>query len=152
VTGTGTINDESGSVGSASESSGGGSGSAGGSSNSNGGAILLVAGAVVAAVVAGGVLWLRNSGLLKAAAKAVELGGIAVDEAGNVLQNATILVQQLQDGKPVTVQTTKTGADGSYTLNVPDGDYTITAQFADPLTGETRTVELNISENSSGAA
>jgi hypothetical protein len=111
-----------------------------------------VAGAVVVAAVAGGVLWLRNSGLLNAAEKAVKLGGIAVDEAGNVLQNATILVQQLQEGVPVTVQTTKTGADGSYTINVPDGDYTLTAQFTDPLTGETRTVELNISENSADAA
>jgi hypothetical protein len=127
--------------------SNGDNGGGNGSSN-GGGAILLAAGAVAVAAVAGGVLWLYRQGLLPDFFnKAAKLSGVALDEAGNVLQNATILVQQLQEGQLVTVQTTTTGADGSYKITVPDGDYTITAQYTDPLTGETRTVELNVSEN-----
>jgi hypothetical protein len=114
----------------------------------DGGAVLLAAGAVAAAAVVGGALWLRSTGRLPNwFNKAAKLGGVAMDEAGNVLQNATILVQQLQEGQFVTVQTTTADANGNYKITVPDGDYVLSAQYTDPLTGEARTVELNISEN-----
>jgi hypothetical protein len=114
----------------------------------DGGAVLLAVGAVAVGAVVGGVLWLRDKGLLPDwFNKAAKLGGVAMDEAGNVLQNATILVQQLQEGQAVTVQTTTADAGGNYTIKVPDGDYTITAQYTDPLTGEARTVELNVGQN-----
>jgi hypothetical protein len=140
--GTEYVGSSGGSGGSGSGSSGGGS--SGGGNSSGGGALVLVVGAVAVAV--GGVLWWMFFN------KEDTRSGIARDEAGNVLPNATILVQQTQQGQLVTVQTTTADANGSYTIKVPNGAYTILAQYTDPATGQTRTVEQNSSENGADTA
>jgi hypothetical protein len=68
--------------------------------------------------------------------------GVAKDENGNILANATVNVYQWQNGQHVAVQVAQTDGNGVYKIKAPKGEYTLTAMYTDPVTGQMRAVEL----------
>jgi hypothetical protein len=71
-----------------------------------------------------------------------KMGGVVTDDLGNLLNGATVIVQQVVDGELINVQMTNTDENGRYELNQPEGEYVIIAQYVDPATGNTRTAHV----------
>jgi hypothetical protein len=115
---------------SSSGSSGGGGGDDGG-----GGAVILLAGAAVAVV--GGVILAQKMGLFTE-----KITGVVTDDYGNLLNGATVIMQQDVNGEITNVQMTNTDETGRYYLVKPEGVYTIIAQYVDATTGKTRTAHV----------
>jgi hypothetical protein len=115
----------------------GGSRSSASSSDSGGGGavVLLLVGA--AAAVVGGVIIAQRMGLFSE-----KIGGVVTDDLGNLLNGATVIVQQVIDGELTNVQMTNTDENGRYQLIKPEGEYAIIAQYVDPTTGQTRTAHV----------
>jgi hypothetical protein len=105
--------------------SGNGSGNgSGGGSDGSGAVLLLAAGVGVVAAVAVARVFLP-----------VPVSGTVTDPAGKALANVTITM--LQGDK--TIQQAVTDANGRYTVKAPRGEYTLTASYVDPATGQTVT-------------
>jgi hypothetical protein len=116
-------------------SSGGGGGSS--SSSGGGGGAIIVLGIVAAAAIVGGVLAAQKLGLF-----GEKIGGVVTDDYGNLLNGATVIIQQVIDGELTNVQMTNTDENGRYELIKPEGEYVIISQYVDPATGQTRTAHV----------
>jgi hypothetical protein len=116
-------------------SSSGSSGGGGGGGDDGGGAVILLAGAAVAVV--GGVILAQKMGLFTE-----KITGVVTDDYGNLLNGATVIMQQDVNGEITNVQMTNTDETGRYYLVKPEGVYTIIAQYVDATTGKTRTAHV----------